>query len=290
MNSPCLVVKPVSDKNHRRESPGFTLIELLVVIAIIAILAAMLLPALTKAKGKALQMGCLSNYRQLQICWQMYTDDNAGVMPPNGGAGPSVSRGLVYTTPDSWLQGNAWLDTNSLNIQSGVLFNYNRSVGIYKCPADYSTVRDQGVFPRTRSVSMSIYMNGKPTPNSPAYGKYDRIWHKLSQVNQPGTSRAMVFADEHEKSISQSMFVNNDLDIWVHWGTLWSWVSFPATRHNRGSTFTFADGHAEAWRWLEPRTMEISSLSGWVVIKATTPGDRDLGRMFQVVPQKVPIP
>jgi len=277
-------------KPATNDSCAFTLIELLVVIAIIAILAALLLPVLGKAKSKAQQGGCLSNFRQLQLCWQLYADDNDDVLPPNGGDGTALSRAAVYSVRDSWLMGNAWLDTNTFNLERGVLFNYNRSAGIYKCPADKSTVRDLGVIPRVRSVSLSIYMNGKPAPDSPAYGDYDKCWHKLSRINKPGPSKALTFVDENEKSIQQAIFVVNAPNQWLHFDRpLWTWISFPATRHNNGCVFSFADGHAEAWRWVEPSTAQISARNGWVVLQPTRPGDRDLGRLFRTVPENVPI-
>jgi prepilin-type processing-associated H-X9-DG protein len=101
-----------------------------------------------------------------------------------------------------------------------------------------------------------------------------------------------VFIDEHEKSIQQSAFGINAPDRWWFFGTTqWTWISFPATRHNNGCTFTFADGHAEVWRWLEPNTMRISGLNTWIVLQlaAGRNADRDLGRLFQTVPEKVPI-
>jgi prepilin-type N-terminal cleavage/methylation domain-containing protein/prepilin-type processing-associated H-X9-DG protein len=270
-------------------SRAFTLIELLVVIAIIAILAAMLLPALSKAKAKASQTACLSNNRQLQLCWQMYTDDNAEALPPNGGNGPSVSRAAVYTSADSWLRGNAWTDPTNTPVKEGVLFPYNKSTDIYKCPADKSTVLDQGLIPRNRSVSLNYYMNGKPSPSADAYGPYGNSWHKLGQIHNPAASQAAVFVEEHENSIQQAGFWINAPNYWTPFGPLWQWLSFPATRHNNGGTLTFADGHSERWQYREPRTRQISAMPGWIVLSTTSANDRDLTRFFSAVPQTVPI-
>jgi prepilin-type N-terminal cleavage/methylation domain-containing protein/prepilin-type processing-associated H-X9-DG protein len=275
--------------NHARPA-GFTLIELLVVIAIIAILAALLLPALSKAKARAQAIGCLSNLKQLQLCWQMYVDDNGDRLPGNVALneGELGDREGWTADPISWLQGNAWTDTTPTNLQRGVLYDYNRSLGIYRCPSDRSTVRDEGRIPRNRSVSMSMYMNFRTDPASP---NYDLCWHRLGDIRNPGPSKAAVFIDENEKSIQQSAFGINAPDGLTMFGSsLWTWISFPATRHNNAGMLSFADGHVEQWKWTEPNTHQLGRESGWVVVKPAVPDrDRDLGRFFGVIPEKVPI-
>ena len=274
-----------------RAARAFTLLELLVVIAIIAILAALLLPALSKAKSRGQGVACTGNLKQLQICWQLYTDDNLDNLPGNTALNPGDidSREAWTADPTSWLQGNAWTDSTPANLQRGVLYRYSQSLGIYRCPADRSTVRDQGIMARNRSVSMSMYMNFRTDRNDPGY---ELCWHRLGQIRQPGPSGAAVFIEENEKSIQQSAFgINAPDSLTLFNSSLWTWISFPATRHNNAGMLSFADGHVESWRWLEGNTAQIAQMNDWIVVKPGVANtDRDLSRFFQVIPEKVPVP
>ena len=135
---------------------GFTLIELLVVIAIIAILAALLLPALSKAKSKGQAVACLSNFKQLQLAWQMYADDHGGVMAANRITDTAPSRSVS----GSWVVGNAQLAVSPTNITSGVLYTYHQAVAIYHCPADPSKFTGRPQLPRLRSCMLNFFLNG----------------------------------------------------------------------------------------------------------------------------------
>jgi prepilin-type N-terminal cleavage/methylation domain-containing protein/prepilin-type processing-associated H-X9-DG protein len=266
-------------------SGAFTLIELLVVIAIIAILAALLLPALAKAKAAGQAASCLSNFKQLQLCWQMYADDNGDHLVPNHASGSAFSRAQVWADPYCWLQGNAYTDLTTSNLTTGFLWVYNKSTGIYKCAADRSTVRDEGQVPRSRSVSMNVYMNWDDTGGG--YSSY--CWKKLSAITSPGPTRAFVFVDEHENSISQSgFFVSHPNKLLIFGTPLWNWITFPATRHNNGATISFGDGHVEKWRWREPNTATIAASPPWLFGKPASAGDRDLSRFQQGLPDHVP--
>jgi len=275
---------PPRARRNSSARQAFTLIELLVVIAIIAILAALLLPALSKAKIKAQSIGCMNNYRQLQFCWTMYVHDNDDNLPPNESTSGTGRAGYAATS-NSWVRGSAWADPDTANIQSSLLFAYNKSAAIYKCPADRSTVRDQGKVPRVRSVSMDIFMNYLSGP-----GNGGSCWQKYTQIRSPVPSKAFVFIDEHENSIDNGLFFVSKRTQPLPAGWVWYWIDFPSLRHQGGCGLSFADGHSEIWKFREPKTFQIggTDVSGtadhWLQNQYTVPGDRDLARIFDATP------
>jgi len=261
---------------------AFTLIELLIVLAIIALLAGLLVPALSRAKSTTKSVACLNNLKQLHLGYLMYAHDQSDALPPNNSRdvdfAPRNQRG-------SWIIGNAKLDVGPSNIQQGVVFPHVGAAGVYRCPADKSVVKSSiGTtrnfpIPRNRSYSLECTLFSSIDAKG-LYWNHDTVpenLSKLSELVRPSPSEAFAFLDEHEGSIDDGI-ISVDVP-----ASALEWRELPADRHQQGCNLSFLDGHAEHWRWKWPKrfiayNQPIASRLDW----------DDLERLRAHVPQARP--
>jgi len=235
---------------------AFTLIELLVVITIIAILAAMLLPVLGKAKQKAQGIGCLNNLKQLQIGWTLYSADNDDKIVRTGGmqslvTNPNDPSAQPGGPRANWVLGSvnpndapSTMCTNVLFIINGLMFPYVKNLAVYKCPADRKT--GPGGALTVRSVSMNAWMN----PISiETFSSQNRVFRKQSDIINPPPSKCWVLIDENPGTINDGWFMEDPI------GYPNTWVDMPACYHHRAGGLSFADGHAEIKKWTDSRVL-----------------------------------
>jgi len=225
----------ISSRAHR----GFTLIELLVVIAIIAILAGMLLPALSKAKAKAQAIQCLSNLKQLTLAWTMYSGDFQDRLVLNH-----------LGTTNAWIGGNVSAlpgATNELDIRNGRLFSYNSSVGIYRDPAALELPNglkaQRARIPR--GIVRTYSMNGRLGSQAGLEGILGArfpFFYKHSDIISPSPSGCLVFVDESKETVDDGYYATQG-------PTSRTWQNSPTARHGKAAALSFADGHSEVYRW-----------------------------------------
>jgi prepilin-type N-terminal cleavage/methylation domain-containing protein len=268
-------------EGKRARAAGFTLIELLVVIAIIAILAAMLLPALTKSKQQAQGIQCLSNHKELILAWTLYADDYRGNLVPLQWFDNDILG-------DSWLEGVLSWDANNTD-NTNILFltgpgaklgHYTQNYQIYRCPADvYTCIESHQQLLRVRSISMNAFIEGGANGPSTVSGVNSawRCYNKETDITVPSPANLFVHLDEQGDSINDASFVPDvGSSLTDNPG---EWEDLPGSYHDGSGVFNFADGHGEIHMWRVASTSLPVRKVGYNGLSA--PGSQDIMWVIQ---------
>jgi len=276
--------KPRNPKTVRRARQtrrgGFTLIELLVVIAIIAILAGMLLPALSKAKTKAQGILCMGNTKQLMLAWSMYVGDSNERLPfayaqEGNPSHPNYKYAWVHGLLDFSNSRDNWDLTNTL--AAGCIWPYTgNAASIYKCPADRSMTRRTGgqLVPRLRSLSMNSWCGMNEGVHTWFGGPEFRAYLKSSDFVDPGPSMTWVLIDEHPDSINDGFFCI-DMNGYPNPART-ALPDTPSSTHNKACGLSYADGHSEIKKWQDPRTAPPVKYQAGTMPAAQQPNNKDV--------------
>jgi prepilin-type N-terminal cleavage/methylation domain-containing protein/prepilin-type processing-associated H-X9-DG protein len=233
---------------------GFTLIELLVVIGIIAILASMLLPAISRAKQKAHQIQCLNNQKQLALSWVLYASDGDDRIALNG-AQENPGRDRLWVAGGYHNFQPAFTDARYLLEERHASFSsYIRTAKVYKCPSDRTTIiRQQGrPIPQVRSYAMNVYLGPNEAVRRHLSSRF-QTFRLSTQI--PAPSRTFLFQDLTPQSLCTPAFI-----VLMPGAIDNQWFHLPATHHGGGGVVSFADGHVELRRWLDPRTIGSTAI------------------------------
>ncbi len=275
---------------------GFTLIELLVVIAIIAILAALLLPALITSRVKAQGLYCMNNHRQLCIAWRMYTEESNDVLVY------ASTSGWVNNWPDQYAWSGAHMDFDPNNranwdpdfdMKKRPLWPYAKTERIYKCPSDRSVLTVNGTpKPRILTMSMNLYVGGfapmigwDPLPYGTdghwPFARNYQVYPKLSSITGSSSpSSIFVFLDMREDRVNWSNFMTDMTGYKPYNPASYAFTSdLPGMYHHRACGFSFVDGHSELRKWLDPRTTPPLVPGGdpLAIQSTASPGNVDIG-------------